>query len=205
MPHSMLNLPGCLPQLGGDSDRMAVYWISTSSWPVPRTGAGTSSGILTASALYHVSVLPTAAWDLFPLPGSPGNQAFWRELPKEMASRSQPSCCAVTPENQGHKDGLEEGDKRFWDNCCLDKCFWQPWEGTEECTAPTAFFNIHRTANAQEPAAQLRWMGHLLPSLPPTSTQYPKPQCECEGHPTLQQLTTGSPTFSPSSLTLSSK
>lgn len=55
MPQWMLNLPGCPPLPRGDSDGMAVYWISAGSWPVPLAGAHTSSGILTTSALCHVS------------------------------------------------------------------------------------------------------------------------------------------------------
>lgn len=174
----MLNLPGCPPLPGGDGDRMDVYRISAGTQPVPLASAHTSSGILTASALCRVSssCFQLQSGSLPPTSqGSPGDQAFWRELPKGMASRSQPSCCAVSLENQGHKDGLKERDKRFWDNCCLDKWFWQLWEGTEECTAPAAIIKVHQTANTEEPEAQQWWMGYLVPALPPTNPRSPKP------------------------------
>lgn len=58
-------------------------------------------------------VLPAAVLDPFFLQGSPGDSAFWKQLPEGLASMSQPSRCALPPENQRYKDGLKEGTKAF--------------------------------------------------------------------------------------------
>lgn len=58
-------------------------------------------------------VLPAAGLDPFFLQGSPADSAFWKQLPKGLASMSQPSHCALPPENQRYKDGVKERTKAF--------------------------------------------------------------------------------------------
>lgn len=67
--------------------------------------------------------------------------------------------------------------------------------GHEEHTAPAAATEILWAANAQEPEAQWRWMGHLVPDPPPNSTWIPKPWCEYDRPPHFAAANNRTPCF----------